>query len=198
MKTKNVLITYAVEQEYTALQAHGHSVTYLQTGIGKTQSAHALTKRILEARPDLVLNIGTAGTHAHAVGDIFVANRFVDRDFQAIRLQGLPFEIEGLLFFEAFPRLKTWIDHYERLGLCSTGDSFVTQASSHYGDVVDMEAYAQAYVCRDFAIPFLSVKYVTDVIGQNSVQHWENKLADARKGLGAWFEANRLLAQIAE
>lgn len=33
------------------------------------------------------------------------------------------------------------------------------------------------------------VKYVTDIIGQNSVKHWEDKLADARKGLGEFFEA---------
>ena len=34
-----------------------------------------------------------------------------------------------------------------------------------------------------------AVKYVTDIIGQNSVKHWEDKLADARKGLGAFFES---------
>jgi adenosylhomocysteine nucleosidase len=32
------------------------------------------------------------------------------------------------------------------------------------------------------------VKYVTDVIGQNSVKHWEDKLAEARQGLSNFFE----------
>ena len=55
---------------------------------------------------------------------------------------------------------------------------------------MDMEAYAQAFVCRELNVPFLSVKYVTDIIGQNSVQHWEDKLSDARLGLSAWFSQN--------
>ena len=50
-----------------------------------------------------------------------------------------------------------------------------------------MEAYAQAWVCRTKNTPFIAVKYVTDIIGQNSVKHWEDKLADARKGLGVVF-----------
>jgi len=33
----------------------------------------------------------------------------------------------------------------------------------------------------------ISVKYVTDIIGQNSVKHWEDKLADARQGLSHYF-----------
>ena len=56
------------------------------------------------------------------------------------------------------------------------------------GDVVDMEAYAQAQVCRELGIPFLAVKYVTDIVGQNSVKHWEDKLADARRDLTAYFK----------
>lgn len=46
-------------------------------------------------------------------------------------------------------------------------------------DVVDMEAYAQAGPAQAKGIPFIAIKYVTDVIGQNSIKHWEDKLADA-------------------
>ena len=74
-------------------------------------------------------------------------------------------------------------------GVCNTGDSFLTELLDVQGDVVDMEAYAQAMVCRAKEVPFISVKYVTDIIGQNSVKHWEDKLADARKGLGEFLEA---------
>ena len=51
-----------------------------------------------------------------------------------------------------------------------------------------MEAYGVADVCREMGIPFLSVKYITDVIGQNSWQDWYAKIADARKGLAEFFE----------
>ena len=72
-------------------------------------------------------------------------------------------------------------------GICNTGDGFLTELTHVSGDVVDMEAYAQAFVCRSKEIPFISVKYVTDIIGQNSVKHWEDKLADARQGLSNYF-----------
>ena len=51
-----------------------------------------------------------------------------------------------------------------------------------------MEAYAQAAVCKERQLPFVSVKYVTDVIGQNSVKHWQDKLAEARKSLNEFFK----------
>ena len=51
-----------------------------------------------------------------------------------------------------------------------------------------MEAYTQAFVCRAKNVPFIAVKYVTDIIGQNSVKHWEDKIVDARRELGFFFE----------
>ena len=83
---------------------------------------------------------------------------------------------------------KGYCLHWPAGGVCNTGDTFLTELSDVSGDVVDMEAYAQALVCRAKNVPFISVKYVTDIIGQNSVKHWEDKLADARKGLGEFFE----------
>ena len=55
-----------------------------------------------------------------------------------------------------------------------------------------MEAYAQAQVCQIKSIPFISVKYITDRIGENSIKHWEDKLADARVGLSNFLN-NRSL-----
>lgn len=160
-----ILVTYAVQGEFTELKFPGLigeeevQVGYLRTGIGKVKSAFYLTEAINRAQPDLVVNVGTAGTVRHQVGDIFVCRHFVDRDMQ--RLKGFDMECE--------------IDSAE--------------LSDVKGDVVDMEAYAQAWVCRTKNTPFIAVKYVTDIIGQNSVKHWEDKLADARKGLGAFFES---------
>lgn len=84
---------------------------------------------------------------------------------------------------------------YEKLGICSTGNTFVTETASFRGDIVDMEAYAQAHVCGELNVPFLSVKYITDIIGENSGKHWEDKLAEARTGLATWFEENNILSR---
>jgi adenosylhomocysteine nucleosidase len=184
---KTIFVTYAVEKEFIPLQVPDLDIIYIQTGIGKTKSATLLTKNICRRPPDLVLNIGTAGTIRHNVGDIFIVNRFIDRDFEATKLPETEFEIDGMELLNSNIALKNWVSKQEKRGTCSTGDTFVTEIADFQADIVDMEAYAQAYVCREFGIPFLSVKYVTDIIGQNSVAEWESKLEEARAGLGKWF-----------
>lgn len=183
---KKILVTYAVQEEFVPISIENAEITFVRTGIGKTKSAMKLTEAICKNRPDLVLNMGTAGSIHHNVGDIFVCNNFIDRDFQRVKLPGIVFKIG----FEADMKdefVGNLISEEEKTGTCNTGDSFVTEVESLDGDVVDMEAFAQAVVCEEFNIPFISVKYITDIIGQNSVKHWEDKLADARKGFEEWF-----------
>lgn len=181
---KKLLITYAVNDERISLPGlPGWELEYVRTGIGKVKSAMRLTDALHTHCPDAVLNIGTAGTVAHRVGEIFVCTRFIDRDFQKIQLPGLDFrqDVTALL------KEKGYFQGLKPTGVCNTGDSFLTEVTDAEGDVFDMEAYAQALVCIEKHIPFLSVKYVTDIIGQNSVKHWEDKLAHAREGLELYF-----------
>ncbi|NDW18572.1 nucleosidase [Dysgonomonas sp. 216] len=184
---KKVLIAYAVEQEFTPITLKGCKVEYVKTGIGKAKAAMNLTAAICNNRPDIVINKGTAGTLTHAVGNIFVCRRFIDRDFQAVQLPGIDFELNFREELDADGLTRSWLSSNGLTGTCNTGDSFVTEAELIEGDVVDMEAFALAIVCKKFNLPFIAVKYVTDIIGQNSVKHWEDKLTDARGGLAQWF-----------
>ncbi len=195
---KKILITYAVKEEYIPLTIDNYDVLFVQTGVGKTKSAYHLTQKIIEEKPDFVLNIGTAGTVSHKVGDIFIATHFIDRDYKVIKLPGIEYEISGESLIMNYPKLKNWLSKYDKIGICSTGDTFVTEIASISEDFVDMEAYTQAFVCQEMGVPFLSVKYITDIIGENSVEHWENKLADACIGLSAWFAENELLSIIVD
>lgn len=192
---KTILVTYAVKEEFITLNS-SDNIQYVRTSVGKTKSAYYLTRKIIEEKPDFVLNIGTAGTISHKVGDIFIARHFIDRDYKAIKLPGIEYEISGESLIKNYPELKSWLSTYDKVGICSTGDTFVTEVASISEDFVDMEAYTQAFVCKEMGVPFLSVKYITDIIGENSVEHWENKLADACVGLSAWFAENDLLSII--
>lgn len=79
-----ILVTYAVQGEFTELKFPGLigeeevQIGYLRTGVGKVKSAFYLSEAINHAQPDLVVNVGTAGTICHQVGDIFVCRHFVD------------------------------------------------------------------------------------------------------------------------
>jgi adenosylhomocysteine nucleosidase len=42
-------------------------------------------------------------------------------------------------------------------------------------------------VCKEMNVDFVSVKYITDIIGQNSGQIWLDKLRDAREALKEFF-----------
>lgn len=184
-----ILVTYAVQGEFTELRFPGMKdgeeveIGYLRTGIGKVKSAFYLSEAINHGQPDLVINIGTAGAIHHQVGQIFVCRHFVDRDMQKLADLGVECEIDSSALLAERKYCVDWAES----GICNTGDSFLTELGEVKGDVIDMEAYAQALVCRVKNVPFIAVKYVTDVIGENSVKHWEDKLADARSGLDYFF-----------
>lgn len=178
-----ILVTYAVQGEFAEIKWPDVEVYYVRTGIGKAKAAFRTADAIQMVKPDLVINMGTAGTVNHQVGDVFVCRHFVDRDMQKLAGLGLEYELDS----SALLREKGFCGHWTEMGTCNTGDSFLTELTHIEGDVVDMEAYAQALVCEAKEIPFVSVKYVSDVIGQNSVKHWEDKLVDARTGLAHFF-----------
>ncbi|MDO4164152.1 MAG: nucleosidase [Bacteroides sp.] len=185
-----ILVTYAVQGEFTELKFPGMigedevQVGYLRTGIGKVKSAFYLSEALKYGLPDLVVNIGTAGTIHRKVGDIVVCRRFVDRDMQKVVGLGMEYEVDS----SDLLKQKGYCLHWAEDGVCNTGDSFLTELADVAGDVVDMEAYAQAWVCRAKGVPFIAVKYVTDIIGQNSVKQWEEKLTEAREALSRFFD----------
>ena len=55
-------------------------------------------------------------------------------------------------------------------------------------DMVDMEGFALAAVCQELRVPLFSVKYITDIIGQNSVEDWAAKLQHARAALTKFLD----------
>lgn len=185
----NVLITHAVNDELVKVNMPDCQIKYIRTGIGKVKAAIRLVDALTEFSPDVVLNMGTAGTVSHNVGNLFVCRHFIDRDLQKVGALNLQYEIDSSFLLSEKGLCLGW-DHE---GVCNTGDSFLTEPSGSLGDVFDMEAYAQAQVCLLKNIPFISVKYVTDKIGENSIKHWEDKLADARKGLAKFLEGRILV-----
>lgn len=179
-----VLVTYAVQGEFAEIQWQDAQLYYVRTGIGKVKSAYHLLSAIRQVQPDLVINMGTAGSLSHPVGEILVCRNFVDRDLQKVSSLNLEYRIDsGDLLTQ-----RGYCLHWGENSVCNTGDSFLTEVSQQIeGDVFDMEAYAQAMVCRQENVPFVAVKYVSDIIGQNSVKQWEEKLSDARQALGYFF-----------
>ena len=185
-----ILVAYALKEERISLSVDAAEVVEVITGMGKTQAAASLAFAIAEYQPDAVLNIGTVGSYRHNVGDILVSRQFVDRDMQRLPIDGVCRELDmsDLTWGADLPSV---IDGQAMSApvRINTGDNFVFSPEEDLGcDAVDMESFAMAWTCRRAGVPFLSVKYVTDKLGQNSVEAWAAKLKHARSALQAYFE----------
>ena len=176
-------VVQALSSEFVGLKVNNFQTKHIITGFGKVNAAVNLMADLMAARPDFVINIGTAGSFVHRVGDIVVCDRFVDRDLIKLRALDAVYLLDDSDHRPYFQSLFA----FDRYGVCSTGDQFVTEPQGDE-DVFDMEAFAYSRVCRLLNIPFVAVKYVTDRIGENSVKVWSDKLHDARQELTHFFE----------
>lgn len=122
-----------------------------------------------------LLNLGTAGSShfdAHALVEV---SQFVQRDMD---VSPLGFNVGLTPMDQHFPgaiELEPFFDHLPK-GICGTGDSFETGQPKVPCQLVDMEGYALAKVCKKLGVRLISVKYITD--GANDTAHldWEENL----------------------
>lgn len=185
---KKIIAAFALPEEVVKINVPGFDVQTVITKITKPYAAATLAHAIVTYNPDAVINVGTAGTLNLSVGDIVVCRKFIDRD---IARSGFSSVSSKISFEEDFPiRLQSKVGgkYTDDFYTVNTGDDFVTKADTIVGDVIDMEAFADAVVCKTFGVPYISVKFVSDVIGQNSMQIWEERLKIAREKLSDYFE----------
>ena len=190
MAKPQVLLITALQAEQIRLPESLFNTYTLVSGVGKVPTTYALTRVLQTLRPDLVLNVGSVGTVRLHVGDVLVCRDFVDRNLLGLNIEGVSDHIDNTVpdAYALPPSIISGNESAEICPVCATGDSFVTSEADACGDVVDMEAFALAYVCQRAGIDFLSVKCITDVVGQNSIGIWEERVEEARKTLENYLE----------
>lgn len=190
-----ILVIFATQNEVFDIRFKHHEVVTILSGVGKARSAMMVMKGIIEHQPDIVVSVGTAGTFTHQVGDILVCRHFIDRDFYKV-YDSLQLECDITVPEDPFIQKFHSILSGKPIGRTdftdSCGDNFVTAGNSLGADVVDMESFAELQACKEMGVPFFAVKYITDIIGQNSLEIWETRLADARKNMSAYFKSLNL------
>ena len=143
----------------------GYSI-YL-SGCGKVNATIA-TMEAIDAGAKKIINYGTAGSVGNTSGLVEVTG-YVDRDMDVrplgFRLGQTPFE-EGI--------------RIGRKGLVvGSGDSFAVGKPEIECDIVDMEAYAIARVCKKYDVEFRCFKYISDKADENAASDWNENI---RKG----------------
>ena len=150
----NKLFVAALKEETVGLDYFYH------IGVGKINATYNFTKLINKLKPSEVINYGTAGAINKELSGIVECTKFYQRDM----------DVRGLLDFKLgetpFDNINEIIISNEGYS-CGSGDSFVNKQIEMNVDIVDMEAYALAKVCKLEGIDFKCFKYISDNADDN-------------------------------
>lgn len=165
----------------------GRPVVLVRCGVGKVNAACASTLLIEQFKPVGVIMVGVSGSvnPELRVGDVVIGAHCVQHDLVVVSDDSLSDKqirspIDGAqnpIRFAADEKLVAKLRSMEGapgsrivLGLIATGDQFISSAKKKAdlrrraeADVVDMETAAVAQVCWQQAVPFASVRAVSDL-----------------------------------
>lgn len=161
-ETVLVVMALQIESE-NVLEKSGCLIYY--TGAGLLNSMYSLTHKLLQIKPDRVINLGTVGSFGWPVGSVVEIEKCVQR---------------GQVFSKLNRDISiTTISNYPKV-ICGSAD-FIEEKQNVNFDVMDMECYSLAYVCQKQKIPFHSFKFVTDGSAQNTETEWKSNLKKAQE-----------------
>jgi len=135
------------------------------TGVGKINATYNLKKIIDKYKPSEVINFGTAGSLKKNLKGVIECTKFYQRDMDVSSL--MDFKI-GQTPFDTINEIINSNDGYS----CGSGDNFVTKKIEIDVDVVDMEAYALAKVCKLENINFRCFKFISDNADEDAGNDW--------------------------
>ena len=137
------------------------------SGCGKVNATIA-TMEALASGVKKIINFGTAGAVSNISG-LVEATGYVDRDMDArplgFKLGQTPFQNDIQIGVNGL--------------IVGSGDTFATSAPEIKCDVVDMEAYAIAKICKKYNVEFRCFKYISDKADDNAAFDWRENV---RKG----------------
>ena len=166
------------EESNNLIERFGADIIY--TGVGKVNACYNLTKVLAEKKlkgncPKYIINVGSCGSKKFKKGSLVVCNKFVQKDMDCTAFgcklgetpsDNLPYMIEH----------KKILDNLE-YAVCGSGDKFETEPCKiNEVDVVEIEAFALAKVCKLENVDFISIKYITDGLDNDGADDWDNNV----------------------
>lgn len=161
-------------------------IVLLKSGIGKVNAAMATTLLIENFQADVVINTGTAGGFSKKlnVGDIVIGSEVVHHDVDVTVFDYVLGQVPQLpATFKSDPKLvastKEVLQQLEinsLIGLVATGDSFMSDEKLIKTTVdnfplmlaAEMEGAAIAQVCYQYETPFIIIRAISDIAGEDS------------------------------
>lgn len=177
----------------------GKEVVLLKSGIGKVNAAMATTIMHERYAPSHVINTGSAGglDENQLVGDIVISSEVVHHDVDATIFEYKYGQVPGMpeTFASDEDLVEKVMNEVRKIGLnfskglIATGDSFIETPKSvalikkQLPDVIaaEMEAAAIAQVCHQYSKPFVVIRALSDIAGEESSISFDAFLSKASK-----------------
>jgi adenosylhomocysteine nucleosidase len=172
------LFLAAIKEETVGMDYFEH------VGVGKINATYNCLKLINIHKPKIVINYGTAGAINNNLKGIVECTKFYQRDMD---VRVLNFEL-GETPYDGIKEIIT-----SNLGYsCGSGDNFVNKSIDMNVDIVDMEAYAIAKVCKLENIEFKCFKYISDNADKNADKDWKKNLKIAADAFSFYIDKKNL------
>jgi adenosylhomocysteine nucleosidase len=181
MNTQLAILS-AIPAELNGFPEEEYESQILYTGVGKINATKAIMEHAMHLKSwnYSVINYGTAAKVSDnvEVGKLYEVTNFIQRDMDVTPLGFQNYETPWGNRNISF--LTTTLDGI----CCGTGDSFYLhgEAGNKDYDIVDMESYALASVCKEYDIPFRCFKYVSDA---GDPKDWQE---NAAKGVDLFIQ----------
>ncbi|UTW43432.1 5'-methylthioadenosine/adenosylhomocysteine nucleosidase [bacterium SCSIO 12844] len=155
-----------------------HETIICQSGIGKVNAAVTTSTMLYQYKPDLVINIGSAGGIGKNINisDIIIATELSYHDVDVTAFGYKKGQIPNMPeYYQPDTKLVETIKNLNhslpiKFGMIVSGDSFINsniaiqhiQSNFPYALALDMESAAIAQVCHKFNTSFMITRVISD------------------------------------
>jgi adenosylhomocysteine nucleosidase len=154
--------------EHAGIQVH-------YSGIGKINACFKAYELIMHHGCDTLINLGSAGSTHFARHQLVEVSRFVQRDMD---VSALGFAVGTTPMDQDWGGAIDLEPYFADMahGVCGTGDNFETESAKSGYNLVDMEGYAIAKVCKKLGVRLISIKYISDGADASAGGDWQDNL----------------------
>jgi futalosine hydrolase len=187
------VINYLQQQPY---RVDGHRVEVLIAGIGGMHTTYQLTNRLLQNRPDYVIQAGIGGSFSknyppgavvlvqqEVSGDLGVEENKQWKDLFDMKLQAtdeLPYTGKWLVN----PHTAQWeflelpfVNSVSVNEITSQPERIAQLQQNYAATVESMEGAALHYVCLQQQVPFIQIRGISNYVGERDKNQWKMKEA---------------------
>jgi futalosine hydrolase len=172
------------------------NVIFHESGVGMLSTAVSLMRLITAYQPDLIIQVGIAGTfdqniklgkvicvESEVLGDMGVEENNNWKDIFDLTLEqknNTPF-INGKLknpYLKKLNHLQLPAVQSITVNQITTDKNRIQQLTKKYNPVIEsMEGAALHYVCNEMELPFLQIRSISNYIGDRNKNNWRLKEA---------------------